>query len=59
MRGSKDFTSVLQMRTHCIFCGKHAKLFTFTKEPKVTKLEEPMIRLKFGVFFVHPGLAEY
>lgn len=49
MRGSKDCTSLLQMRTHSVLFGKHAKLFNFTKETKVTKLEEPMIRLKFGV----------
>lgn len=48
MRGSKDCTSLLQMRTHSVLFGKHAK-FNFTKETKVTKLEEPMIRLTFGV----------
>lgn len=47
---------MLQMRTHSVLFGEHAKLFSFTKEIKVTKLEEPGIRLKFGVSLYIQGL---
>lgn len=56
MRGSNDSTSMLQVRTHSVFFGKHAKLFNFIKETEVTKLEAPVIGLKFGISLYILGL---